>query len=289
MSSPERTLGGDDFDAEISRFFDEAGTVEESIDTLQDEVGLELIRASLLDKLPEYGVEHQVVSSDIEHQAQLFAMYTTWFRGQAVYNLQFSFEGVQSADYARISSDMIIAYYEEREFQSIVVHCAAKIADAYVNGPEHQRNKFIVEGTKKELQADFMLHYGRKPNDPMLVFFAAETPGDNLDATDPGDKQYLDVSRAKYDRFKQNQAKKHEVLDAAKNLLGMDEESGEEEIAYATHILIEMILEASLATTGRRPNRTAALTETARLLGRSNPMTNALVALMEAYYPMQAQ
>lgn len=287
MSSPENVLGEDEFDAELRQLFDELADADIGEAELRARAGLELIRAQLLEKLPLYGVESQVVSDDDEEQAMLFSQYATRYREQVLYNLEFSREGVQGDDYPKVAFDMMIAYYEERAFQSIVVHAAATIANAYANNLEDERNRYIVYGTKKELQADFMIQYGRKADDPMLVFFREETPGDNLDVTDPGDKVYLDIAQTKKDKFDRERSRKMQVIEAAKDMLGLDvEDCSEEEMALASHLLIEMYLEASMNSTERQANRTEQLTAIARQFGRSNAMTNALVAMFEGFYPI---
>lgn len=278
MTSSEKMPSGDDFDTEFEMLLGEINQDEDNRIELEKDMR---VWADLLDRVSLYGVEHQLVTNSAEMTARSFQEYTDTYKQQAIYNLQFSPEGIKKSDHRRIASEMIIAYHEEFEFQDLVVRCAASVTGLYKYDPSRS-------AAKKALHADFLIHYGRKANDPMLAFFANEVPGDNLDVTDPDDKVFLDIAHAKLDQFKRDQSKKYQVLEMAKGLLGLDDESSDEiEISRVTYVLLNMLACLQRPIVGERAaDRSALLTKMARDLGRSNNMTNAVVALIEAHYPI---
>jgi hypothetical protein len=265
----------------------DADSIDDQLFIMQRYGGLEAVREELIDRLDLYGVENRVVDNDVHRQGELFNEYIRTFRDKRLHELFFRKEGIQESDYARVAAEGILAYYEERIIQYIVLHSAAMLSSAVRYDVSAEVAMYTLQGVKKELQADFLIEYGMKPDHPLQVFFNHETPGEGLDPTNPSDKKYIQMSEDDLDKHIVAQAKRRQVVETGREILGMDfETTSEEEIAYATHILLEMhFVASSTLSAHEQANRLETLHEIGRKLGCGYKTLTTLVELFDNNYP----
>jgi hypothetical protein len=261
-------------------------TLDEALFAMRRQGDLEKIKEELLDRLILYGVQFRVVDNDKTREGALQLEFIQAYRENMLQYLPP--RPVQESDYSRISVEALVAYYDERTYQCIAVHGAATLANAYHNDLSSEVATYLAQNTKKELQAEFFVHYGRSMNDPVQQFFNNEAPGPGLDPTNPEDRIFIIQAEKDLKNFTDARLKRQAIIERCREMMGIAYDvSSENEMVDATQVLIEMhIIASTMHKSSEASRRSEALRDYARGLDCDEAVIARIVDLFEDQYPL---
>lgn len=180
-------------------------------------------------------------------------------------------------------------YFEEREFEAMILNNAAAFRLVMVSPDSTQGQREYMMLLKKMLQAELLVHYKRGRHDDWYMILDDAAPGDSLDLESPIDMAFISIAKTTLPQYHEEIRKKRQVVSEAKVIAGVDDENDEwERVIEMTAALVNLEIIAGQPITSEleRTNRNATLWEEIRKVPVDAETAKRLVEFYDQSYPL---
>lgn len=247
-----------------------------------------IVRDQVFHNLEQRGIV-RVIDPDASVESELFNKFAQTWQQRKMDQLQWTREGLSDISNGRLSLDCLTTYYDEREFEGMVIDCATVMICKQRYPDEWEDAPSTMDVTKKEMQALFMICYGRGADDDWYRFFDELAPGEGLDIARPEDQTHIDFGWRIFPEYEALNKKRKQVLEHACSIVGIDIDKDDPVAVLETaSIIIEMRLMAETIVVDEQALafRNALLLEHAQMLGVDPVVAMELVEFFDASYPL---
>lgn len=265
---------------------------EQQADQLRLLEQYEDIKLEALRKLHELDVV-VVLDVDASKEAEQFTVFAEKWQNNRVEEYKRLGRELTEADERQLAIDCVVAYFEEREFQALIINAVTMYHFVAINAdrPEVKSSSLDMNTMKKELQSELLVHRNLPMSHAWQQFVSDMVPGESLDVFDKDDQVYLVKARLTTPEFVAEKVLKKSVIEQAFELTGLDWENDDlaKVVTTVADIMNMQIIAAQPAFNETdRANRNAELWHEGRKLECDQDAVRKIIDLMDTSYPVIA-
>jgi hypothetical protein len=250
------------------------------------------IKREALRKLHELDVI-VVLDVDASNEAEQFTVFAEKWQNNCVEEYKRLGRELTEADERQLAIDCVVAYFEERDFQALIINAVTMYHFIAINAdrPEVKASALNMDTMKKELQSELLVHRSLPMSGAWQQFVSDMVPGESLDVFDKDDQVYLVKARLTTPDFVAEKVLKKSVIEQAFELTGIDWENDDlaKVVRTVADIMNMQIIAAQPAFNETdRANRNAELWHEGRKLECDPEAVRKIIDLMDASYPVIA-
>lgn len=292
-SNEEFSFNLDDEWAKLNMELEDERSPEQIADQTRLSDQYEQIKQDALTRLHELEGITVVLDTDANKEAEQFTIYADIWQRNKIAEYERIGRTLGEADERQLAIDCVVAYFEERDFQAMIInavtmyHFVAKNADR----PEVQTANLDMDALKKELQSELLMHRNLPLHGPWQQFVDEFIPGEALDLFRPEDQVYLLKSRLSTPDYIQEKLLKKSVIEQSMEFTGINRDTDDLQkvvTAVADIMNMQIIAAQPVFTERDRANRNAELWHEARKLECDQDAQRKIVELMDVSYPVIA-
>ena len=272
--------------AELSKSLDV--TSEEALVQERNRVEFEAAQDYLFNLLIERDMP-RVIDRNEDIEGDLYVEYCDNYFRNLRQELERTGDHLDEDSERQLTIACVQDYFEEREFQAMVLNNAAAFRFVIVSPESSEGQRQYMMLLKKQLQAELLIHYRRTKNDAWYKFLDEAVPGDGLDLSAPVDMAFVSIAKATLPQYNEEMRKKRRVVSEAKVIAGIDDENDEwTRVIEMTAALVnlEIIAGQPIASEWDRANRNATLWEEVRRVPVDADTAKKLVEFYDQAYPL---
>lgn len=268
----------------------EQDSPEKQADQLQLLEQYELIKQNALERLHDLDIL-VVLDVNASKEAELFTTFAeTWQRNRLEEYKRRGRE-ITTADERQVAIDCVVAYFEERDFQALIInavtmyHFIGKNADR----PEVKASSLNIDVMKKDLQSELLVHRNLPLNSPWQKFIEQMVPGESLNAFRAEDQAHLVKAKLTTPDYIKEKLLKKSVIEQAFALTGINKDTDDLEkvvVAVADIMNMQIIAAQPAFNETDRANRNAELWHEGRKLECDQDAVRKIIELMDMSYPV---
>jgi hypothetical protein len=294
MNTPENPQGEPFEDADQGSLFEEhfygtEGADDEEIQSFMFAPDPFILKQlEVFGELEDAGIP-RVLDPDGDKEKELFTAFSSSWQLKKLEELVVTREKGPGLSIGRLAQECLTEYYDEREFELLVISSAALLASQLENAQEWDIDVNEVLGGKKEIQALLLVCYGRGYDDEWFKFFDKMVPGTSLTPGNPDDDVFLDRAWDIQAEFEETNTKRLRVMDTLSTLVGLDYETrdiGDVLEDVASVIEMRMIAEFPVFTEHDLGYRNEEILKYAKQLSEDPDVLEQVVALFNEEDPV---
>lgn len=267
-------------------------TPEQQADQLRLLEQYEEIKLEALRKLHELDVV-VVLDVDASKEAEQFTVFAETWQNNRVEEYKRLGRELTEADERQLAIDCVVAYFEERDFQALIINAVTMYHFIALNAdrPEVKASALNMDTMKKELQSELLVHRNLPMTNAWQEFVSDMVPGESLDMFSKDDQVHLVKARLSTPDFVAEKVLKKSVIEQAFELTGIDWENDDLAMVVTTVADImnmQIIAAQPVFNETERANRNAELWSEGRKLECDPEAVRKIIDLMDASYPVIA-